>query len=301
MITQEVKEFVQIDSDYQKYLDSNERPKIQSIYDISINGADRSLNFLSGYKGKVTLFTNTTVGCGNANQLEVLKWLHDDYESQGFSVIGIPTNDYCGIGITKTNHKPEKFAKGITCGMDSQVYSEEVYGTTFGYTEMTHSNPNDRVSATVGSKPGHNGNNEPYGDPHDFWKQVAAQSIKIYDYKNLSGIPTTYEIYYSWWLNNGFDSGYQMSGNYEKYLFDKDGYFLRNFNSQVLTYDHEKLVKEGAKKASATLAHAPGRSPKVFEEEYAVVKAAIESALNGELSLLNPRHPDYKKVISIND
>lgn len=48
MITQEVKEFVQIDSDYQKYLDSNERPKIQSIYDISINGADRSLNFLSG-------------------------------------------------------------------------------------------------------------------------------------------------------------------------------------------------------------------------------------------------------------
>lgn len=301
MIVKEEQEVGKIDTNYQRYLDSGVRPAIQSIYDVNIKGADGEDKFLEQYRGTVLMFTNTTVGCGNANQLEVLKWLHDDYESQGFSVIGVPTNDYCGVGITKSAHKPEKFAKGITCGMDSKVYSEEVYGTTFGYTEMTNSNPNDLVSATVGAKPGHNGNNEPYEEPHDFWKQIAAQAIKIYDYKTFSGIPTQYETYYSWWLNNGFDGGYKMSGNYEKYLFDKDGYFLRNFNCQVLTYDHEKLVKEGAKKANATLAHAPGRSPKIFEEEYAVVKAAIESALNGELSLLNPKHPDYKKVISIND
>jgi glutathione peroxidase-family protein len=293
MSIQEDIQQVKVDSDYQRYLDSGVRPAIQSLYDVSINGADGTNNFLEQYKGKVTLFTNTTVGCGNANQLEVLKWLHDDYESQGFSVIGVPTNDYCGAGITKSNFKPERFAKGITCGMDSQVYSEEVYGTTFGYTEMTHSNPNELVSATVGSPAGHNGIGEPYGEPHDFWKQIAAQSIAIFDWKTYSGIPTSSQDYYSWWLNMGFDGGYKMSGNYEKYLFDKDGYFLKNFNCQVLTYDHERLVKEGAEKAGGVLSHAMGRSQKVFDEEYAVVKAAIESALNGELSLLNPKNPNY--------
>jgi len=267
--------------------------QIKSLYDVAINGADNSPNFLDKYKGKVTFFANTTVGCGNANQLEVLQWLQDSYEKQGFSVIGVPTNDYCGAGITKSAHKPERFAKGITCGMDSQVYSEEVYGTTFGYTQITNSNPNDLVSATVGSEPGHNGNGEPYGEPHDFWKQVAAQSIAIYDFKQANGIPTTSDEYYSWWLNMGFNGGYKMSGNYEKYLFDKDGYFLKNFNCQVLTYDHERLVKEGAAKANSFPVMAVGRSSKIFWEEYEVVKAAIQSAIDGELSLLNPKNPNF--------
>lgn len=293
MSIEQFTETVIVDTPFQRYLDYGKRPQVQSLYDVSINGADGTKNFLEQYKGKVTLITNTTVGCGNANQLEVLKWLHDDYEAQGFSVIGVPTNDYCGNGITKSNFKPERFAKGITCGMDSQAYSQEVYGTTFGYTEMTHSNPNDLVSATVGSAPGHNGLGEPYQEPHDFWKQIATQSIAIYDYKTLNGIPTTSQNYYSWWLNLGFDGGFRMSGNYEKYLFDKDGYWLKNFNCQVLTYDHERLVKEGAAKAGGVLAHAMGRSQKVFEEEYAVVKASIESALNGELSILNPKNPNY--------
>lgn len=273
---------------------------IKSLHDVPINSAEDTPNFLEQYKGKVLLFANTTVGCGNANQLEVLQWLQEDYEDQGFSVIGVPTNDYCGAGITKSAHKPERFAKGITCGMDSKVYSEEVYNTTFGYTQLTNSNPNDLVSATVGSEPGHNGNGEPYGEPHDFWKQVAAQSIAIYDYKTLNGIPTESDEYYSWWLNMGFDGGFKMAGNYEKYLFDRDGYFLKNFNCQVLTYDHERLVKEGAAKAGAHPKHAPGRSSKIFQEEYAVVKAAIQSAIDGELSLLNPKHPDHDKVKAVN-
>lgn len=295
----------EIDSrDLQHYDGNKEMPakkvKIQSLYDIPINSAEETPNFLDQYKGKVTFFANTTVGCGNANQLEVLQWLQEAYESQGFSVIGVPTNDYCGAGITKSAHKPERFAKGITCGMDSKVYSEEVYGTTFGYTQITNSNPNDLVSATVGSAPGCNGLGEPYGEPHDFWKQVAAQSVAIYDYKTLNGIPTESDDYYSWWLNMGFDGGFKMAGNYEKYLFDRDGYFLRNFNCQVLTYDHERLVKEGAAKANAHPKHAPGRSSRIFQEEYEVVKAAIQSAIDGEISLLNPKHPDYEKVKAVN-
>jgi glutathione peroxidase-family protein len=263
------------------------------IWNSGLESASGEKDFLKKYEGKVLFFTNTTVGCGNANQLEVMQWLQDKFEDQGFSVIGVPTNDFCGAGITKSNHKPEKFAKGITCGMDSKEYSEEVYNTTFEYSEMTHSNPNDLVSATVGSAPGHNGVGEPYGEPHTFWKTIAGQSEHIFSYNQRNGIPHTSDDYYSWWLNLGFDGGVKMSGNYEKYLFDRDGYLLKNFNCQVLTYDHEKMVKDQAASVGSDLGMAPGRSVKIFWEEYEVVKAAIQSALDGELSLLNPKHPNY--------
>jgi glutathione peroxidase-family protein len=272
----------------------NERIKMTwPIWDSGLESASGEKDFLKKYQGKVLFFTNTTVGCGNANQLEVMQWLQDKYQDQGFSVIGVPTNDFCGAGITKSNHKPEKFAKGITCGMDSKVYSEEVYNTTFEYSEMTNSNPNDLVSATVGSPAGHNGIGEPYGEPHTFWKTIAGQSEHIFNHNEKNFIPHKTDDHYSWWLNLGFDGGVKMSGNYEKYLFDRDGYFLKNFNCQVLTYDHEKLVKDQAALVNAPLSMAPGRSVKIFWEEYEVVKAAIQSALDGELSLLNPKHPNY--------
>jgi glutathione peroxidase-family protein len=275
-------------------LDRRERLQmIWPIWNTGLESASGEKDFLKKYEGKVLFFTNTTVGCGNANQLEVMQWLQDKFQDQGFSVIGVPTNDFCGAGITKSNHKPEKFAKGITCGMDSQEYSQEVYNTTFEYSEMTHSNPNDLVSETVGSPPGHNGVGEPYGEPHTFWKTIAGQSEHIFSYNQRNGIPHKSDDYYSWWLNLGFDGGVKMSGNYEKYLFDRDGYLLKNFNCQVLTYDHEKMVKDQAKSVGSTLSMAPGRSVKVFWEEYEAVTSAIQSALDGELSLLNPKHPNY--------
>jgi glutathione peroxidase-family protein len=275
-------------------LDRRERLQmIWPIWNTGLESASGEKDFLKKYEGKVLFFTNTTVGCGNANQLEVMQWLQDKFQDQGFSVIGVPTNDFCGAGITKSNHKPEKFAKGITCGMDSQEYSQEVYNTTFEYSEMTHSNPNDLVSETVGSPPGHNGVGEPYGEPHTFWKTIAGQSEHIFSYNQRNGIPHKSDDYYSWWLNLGFDGGVKMSGNYEKYLFDRDGYLLKNFNCQVLTYDHEKMVKDQAESVGSTLSMAPGRSVKVFWEEYEAVTSAIQSALDGELSLLNPKHPNY--------
>ena len=53
------------------------------------------------------------------------------------------------------------------------------------------------------------------------------------------------------------------------------------------------MVKDQAASVGSDLGMAPGRSVKIFWEEYEVVKAAIQSALDGELSLLNPKHPNY--------
>ena len=258
----------------------------KSIFDVEINAADGTPNLLQKHKGKVVMIVNTTVGCGNANQLEVLQWLQRDYEDQGFSIIGVPTNDYCGPGITRG-----KWSEGITCGADSQNYGIDVYGTTFDYTEMTSSNPNDAVSGLVGAEPGHNGLGVAYQEPHELWKTVGGQCNLVHDENGYAGKKQGFDHdgpYYSWWLNFGFDNGSEMGGNYEKYLFDKDGYLISHFNCQILTLDHEKTLKDTHAENATTPIMAQGRTKKVFEEEYAVVKEHIEAALAGQKSVINP-------------
>lgn len=73
----------------------------KSIYDISLNSASGDPGFLDQFKGKAAIVVNTTVGCGNANQMEVLQKLQEIYGDKHFEIIAIPTNDYCGVGITK--------------------------------------------------------------------------------------------------------------------------------------------------------------------------------------------------------
>jgi glutathione peroxidase len=74
---------------------------LKSIYDIPLSSASGQSGFLDQFKGKAALVVNTTVGCGNANQMEVLQKLQEIYGDKHFEVIAIPTNDYCGVGITK--------------------------------------------------------------------------------------------------------------------------------------------------------------------------------------------------------
>ncbi len=112
---------------------------MKSIYEIPLASAEGTPNHLEQYKGKVTLVVNTTVGCGNANQLEVLQWLQEKYSNEDFEIIAVPTNDYCGPGVTKG-----KWSEGITCGLDSKNYGEDVYGTTFKYSEMVSSIPHEK-------------------------------------------------------------------------------------------------------------------------------------------------------------
>lgn len=271
-----------------KTFDPKLAKEYKSIFDVEINGADGSPNILEKYRGKPIMLVNTTVGCGNANQLEVLQWLQEAYESQGFSVIGVPTNDYCGPGITRG-----KWSEGITCGLDSKNYGIDVYGTTFDYTEMTSSNPNDQVSPTVGAEPGHNGLGVPYGEPHELWKIVAGQCNSVHDKNAELGVKQGWNDegkYYSWWLNFGFDNGSEMGGNYEKYLFDSDGYLVSHFSCQILTYDHEKTLKEFHEGGKYPPIMAQGRTKKVFEEELAVVREHIESVLAGKKSVINPNN-----------
>ena len=259
---------------------------MKSIYDIDLQSADGQENFLAQFKGKVTLVVNTTVGCGNANQMEVLQWLQDKYGGEHFQVVAIPTQDYCGPGVTHG-----KWSEGITCGADSANYGKDVYGTTFQFSEMVASIPHPETSLAFGGEIGHNGLGEPYGEPHELYKEIRNHQSKAQDVLASNGLDHMKmfkDKYFSFWLNRGFYGGTSMGGNFEKYLVDKDGYVDKHFTCTILNYDSEKTVKAMAEENGSVIDVGPGRSRKIFDEEWSVVCQNIEELIAGKKSIVNP-------------
>lgn len=258
---------------------------MKSIYDIPLNSAEGTPNHLDQFKGKITLVVNTTVGCGNANQMEVLQWLQEKYEDQGFEIIAVPTNDFCGTGVTKG-----KWSQGITCGADSRLYGEEVYGTTFKFSEMVSSNPNDLANELSEHKGNTevNGLGQPVGITHEMYTEISNQMLELGKIQDTINDQTPEGGYLSPWLNKGFYSGAKMGGNFEKYLIDIDGYVVKHFACTVLNYDIEKTLKESLLEAGITPTMGEGRTMEVFNEEYQTVCKEIEKLLAGSKSPLNP-------------
>lgn len=65
-----------------------------SIYPFNVKNINQEEISLSEYKGKVLLIVNTASECGLAPQLEGLQKLHQNYQDQGFSVLGFPSNQF---------------------------------------------------------------------------------------------------------------------------------------------------------------------------------------------------------------
>jgi glutathione peroxidase-family protein len=259
---------------------------MNSIYNIPLDSAEETPNFLEQFKGKVTMVVNTTVGCGNANQMEVLQWLQEKYQDQGFEIIAVPTNDFCGPGVTKG-----RWSEGITCGLDSKEYGQEVYGTTFKFSQMVTSNPNELANELSEHKGNTevNGLGQPVGKSHELYKEISDQMLKVASISHTLKDETPDGGYLSPWLNKGFYNGSKMGGNFEKYLIDKDGYLVKHFSCTILNYDIEKTLKESLIEAGTPAQMGEGRSPEVFAEEYSVVCNEIEKLISGGLSPINPK------------
>jgi len=266
---------------------------MKSLYDIDLLSAEGTENFLEQYKGKVTMVVNTTVGCGNANQMEVLQWLQEKYQDQGFEIVAVPTNDYCGPGVTKG-----RWSQGITCGADSQEYGKSVYNTTFNFSEMVSSNPTPDLNHQLdnGLPSGVNGLGQEVLPPHELYKEIADQMIYLSSISHTLKDETPDGGYLSPWLNIGFYNGAKMGGNFEKYLVDKDGYVVKHFACTTLNYDIEKTLKEALIEAGAPAQMGEGRSPEVFAEEYSVVSAEIEKLIAGDVSPINPKSKLFASV-----
>jgi glutathione peroxidase len=112
---------------------------IESIYDVPLKSLEGEENFLSKFKGKVSMIVNVTADCGNSPQYKTLEEIYQKYKDRGFEIIAVPTNDYCGPGITYN----EFSENGISCGLDAKKYATDKYQVTYEFSELVTSKPHE--------------------------------------------------------------------------------------------------------------------------------------------------------------
>lgn len=65
-----------------------------TAHDFEVRRPDGTALALAAFAGQVLLIVNTASRCGFTPQLAGLQALHDKYRSQGFSVLGFPSNQF---------------------------------------------------------------------------------------------------------------------------------------------------------------------------------------------------------------
>jgi glutathione peroxidase len=101
-----------------------------SIYATSISTLDGQPNALANAAGKVTLVVNVASKCGLTPQYEQLEALQKQYSAQGFTVVGVPCNQFMGQEPGTSE--------------EIQTFCSTTYGVTFPLTEKVDVNGDAR-------------------------------------------------------------------------------------------------------------------------------------------------------------
>lgn len=101
-----------------------------ALYDTPIAALDGTPGVLAQQRGKVTLMVNVASRCGLTPQYEGLERLQKHYADQGFSVLGIPCNQF---GAQEPG-SPEEIA----------TFCSTTYGVSFPLTEKIEVNGDGR-------------------------------------------------------------------------------------------------------------------------------------------------------------
>jgi glutathione peroxidase len=100
------------------------------IYDVSINALDGRPTDLHAYDDKAVLVVNVASQCGLTPQYTALEQLHEHYVDRGFSVLGVPCNQFGG----QEPGTAEEIA----------AFCSTSYGVTFPMTEKVEVNGDGR-------------------------------------------------------------------------------------------------------------------------------------------------------------
>jgi glutathione peroxidase len=101
-----------------------------SIYDVPIHALDGSPADLHEYQDKAVLLVNVASKCGLTPQYTGLEKIHEQYKDRGFSVVGVPCNQF-GEQEPGT---PEEI----------KTFCSTTYGVTFPMTEKIEVNGEGR-------------------------------------------------------------------------------------------------------------------------------------------------------------
>ena len=102
-----------------------------AIYDTDIAALDGTPNALADLDGKVTLVVNVASKCGLTPQYEQLEAIHEQYADRGFSVLGVPCNQFLRAGARARRRR-------------SPTFCSTTYGVTFPMTEKVEVNGDGR-------------------------------------------------------------------------------------------------------------------------------------------------------------
>ena len=102
-----------------------------SINDVVLMDSTGTKNLIDEIRGKVTLFANVTGHCGNAEQYRILEDVYQKYKDRGFQIVAVPTNDYCGAGVTYG-----KYENGIVDAKDAEEYGRSEWNVTYPFSEL---------------------------------------------------------------------------------------------------------------------------------------------------------------------
>lgn len=94
-----------------------------SIYDAKIAKLSGEQDLLGSLKGSVTLVVNVASKCGLTSQYTALEALQQQYSAQGFSVLGVPCNQF-GAQEPGTANEIETFCAtnyGVSFPMSEKV------------------------------------------------------------------------------------------------------------------------------------------------------------------------------------
>jgi glutathione peroxidase len=101
-----------------------------SIYDVTINALDGGPADLHDYDDMAVLVVNVASQCGLTPQYTGLEQLHEQYADRGFSVLGVPCNQFGG-------QEPGT-------AEDIATFCSTSYGVTFPMTEKVEVNGDGR-------------------------------------------------------------------------------------------------------------------------------------------------------------
>ena len=101
-----------------------------TLYEISLKTIDGKEASMKDYKGKVVLLVNVASKCGLTPQYEGLERLHERYAERGFTVLGVPCNQFLG----QEPGSAEEIAE----------FCSATYGVTFPMTEKVEVNGDGR-------------------------------------------------------------------------------------------------------------------------------------------------------------
>jgi len=97
-----------------------------SVHDVEISSLNGEPGSLGEYKGKAVLVVNVASKCGLTPQYDGLERLHERFADRGFSVLGVPCNQFGG----QEPGSPEEIA----------TFCSTTYGVTFPLTEKVEVN-----------------------------------------------------------------------------------------------------------------------------------------------------------------